>query len=422
MPAEAAAASAAAKPEEQTADAATGATSTGGRQEQKPGEFACFLKTLDAECQRKLDVMPQPNDGIARDPLLIAAAEEKERSLLRQARAKARVAAMDGAGVGSLRIEADWREQVRQRKEADRCRAAAEAKAATAAIEAAMQFQVVEQDATPMAVARRNWTANDRAREEERTRVAEIEEAGVRTWLDEEWLPQLENHRQQLRAQREAHHLEAQEQQRTLQRERDAMTCGDAASAAFVRFAAAECERRSLPVCMTKDPSVHAVAQELWAAQEAERQMARERQAQRQQAEESARRQEAEKQEREYKEWKKEIRVARCREARLDNATITNVEEDVEERRRQLLQQALLEDAIERATADTSRLKESGLSPRSILENTRKQAAFDKKQRVDKCVITNVEQEHWESLLAKNRRARQQERTSRTPRWGMFTT
>lgn len=392
-------------------------------------DFSGFLKALDADCQQKLETLLLVDAGDSRDPLFTAMAAENEQSQLRQARAKSRSAAMD-----KKKDEADWHERIQRRKEAERRRAAEEAIAAAEALEAAMQTVHEEVDNTPLGVARRNWAANDRARNQARAQEAEVHDLGVRAWLDDEWLPRLECHRQQLRAQRAADQQQLQEVQQALQRERDAMVREDAASASFVAFVVDECERLSRRMQMKEDPAVQAKAHAVWTAVEARSLRAREHEARRKEAEEAARRQESEKQEREYREWKREVRNVRCCRKRFENQDdITTPNRDLEERTRlglegcdyirekAMVDHEVLEDALQRATADAGRLKESGHSPRRVLEEARNRAVLEKKKR-EKCEPTNVEQELWEVLLAKNRHARQQERASLTPRWGIFAT
>merc|ERR1712129_176697 len=100
---------------------------------------------------------------------------------------------------------ADWREQVQKRKEAERRRIAEEEAAANVALQAflvAERGKEREEEGTLLVLARRKWAASDQARQDARAQEAAAHEEGVRTWLDDEWLPRLETHRQQLRTDR----------------------------------------------------------------------------------------------------------------------------------------------------------------------------------------------------------------------------
>jgi len=416
-------------------DGGQGVATKGGDFERS--DFEGFLKDLNKECQQKLELFPDTDDGYSKDPLLVAMAEEKERSLLRQARATARLAAKENTSHDSstVAMESEWREQVLKRKEAERRRAADEAAAEIAATAAALESVLLEvrreADSTPLAVARRNWAANDRQRGEARAQAVEAQEVGAQAWLDDEWLPHLEGHRRELRAKRAMEEQQVDESRKMLQRERDAMLREDVASAAFVAYAFDQCQQRSAQARVEEDPSVRGAVQTLLATKEAERF----RLAQRRQAEEISERQEAQKQEIDYQEWKREVRSTRCRRKRLeDHDTGTEIGREEDEERRQLqmqgrdyfkekemINQSALEDTLHRATVNANNMKESGLSPRRALEEARQKAAFAKSQRTQVEPV-KVEQEMWESLLAKNRHARRQEKSSRTPRWGVFTT
>lgn len=282
-----------------------------------------------------------------------------------------------------------------------------------------------------MAVARRNWAASDQAREAARAQECAAHEEGVRAWLDDDWLPRLEIHRQHLRSERLAEEQQKEEVRQMLERELKAFRREDAASAAFTAFTEAECRRREALAQCGENAPPQSVVQAVSAAVEAERQRAQDCEARRLQTEEALVEQAAEKRDRDYRDWKREVRDSRCRRKRVEDRDIPTA--DLEERHRlemqgrdyfkerELLTQAVLEDAMQRATADASRLKECGLSPRSVLQETRKRATSDMHQRAY-CEPVKAEQELWDALLAKNRRAQQQERTSRTPRWGVFAT
>lgn len=397
-------------------------------------DISGFLKDLEVECERTLEVLPDAKNDCIQDPLLVAMADEKQRSLLRQARAESRMNAMDKQREVNTGYEADWREQVQKRKEAERRRIAEEEAAANVALQAflvAERGKEREEEGTLLVVARRKWAASDQARQDARAQEAAAHEEGVRTWLDDEWLPRLETHRQQLRTDRLAEEQRKEELRQMLERERKALICEDAASAAFIGFAVAEAQRREALAQCGENMPPRAVVQAVYAAAEAERQHARASKAWRRQTEEDFLQQQAKKRDHDYSEWKREVRDYRCRQNRIEDRDMPT--SSLEERQRLELQgrdyfkekevvtQSVLEDALQRATADVSRLKECGISPRSILEETRKRATSDMHQRAY-CEPVKAEQDLWDALLAKNRRTRQQERTSRTPKWGVFAT
>jgi hypothetical protein len=254
---------------------------------------------------------------------------------------------------------------------------------------------------------------HDYSRHEARIIATEACEMESKAWLDEEWLPCLQNHRQKLRAEREAEERRSDEVQQALQRERHAMSCEDSASSAFVAFAACECQQRATQMHLVSDPVLQSAITAIVATRTAELKCITDREAHRRQAEASARLQEEQRREWEYQEWKREVRNARCGTMQQPHQGLMNQSETVH--------QAALENALQRAAADSHRLKESGLSPRRSLEEARKKAVFNQKER-ELFDPAKADQDLWESMLAKNRHARQQqERSSRTPRWGMFT-
>lgn len=400
-------------------------------------DFHGFLKALDTDCKKKLERLSKPDEELPTDPLIAAIAGEKEKSERRHANAKARMAEIDRRSKAETGYEGDWREQVQRRKEAERRRVVEEAAAAAAALEAARRAEQEEAQAaadnTPLAVARRNWAANDSARRAARANENAAYEEGVRAWLDEDWLPRLEDHRQQLRRAREAEERQYENALLMLQWERDSMTREDAAVASFTAAAFAECEQRSVKMRLEDedDPALQAVVHGILVAKAEEKWQAEEREKQQRQAEEALRLKEEERQKAEYKEWKQEVRNNRCRRKRLEDQNDAEfhergLSEQLSEKMTQqaIEQTAALEDALQRATADASRLQQSGMSPRRVLEETRNQATFEKKQRVHQ-EPAKLEQEAWEIMLAKNRHARQQERSgprsARTPRWGIFS-
>jgi hypothetical protein len=247
--------------------------------------------------------------------------------------------------------------------------------------------------------------------------VASREEA-KQVWLDDEWGPQLQRHRERLRAERlakqQSENEDRQIREQAFQRETEAMAREDAASSSFAESARAECQRRSSAAAL-QDIMAQTAVQEILAARLDQLCQERELELRRLQAEEDARRNEAERRERDYKAWKSEVRNARYRQSHNSQHQIVPSEAGEEE----LQKKRVLEDALHRATLDALRLHEKGLSVRSCLDDARSLATSEKKTR-DQMEPARAEQELWESMLAKNRRARQQERSSRTPRWGII--
>lgn len=310
-----------------------------------------------------------------------------------------------------------WADMVRERKASDRRRAAEEAEAAARAARLA-----ASPPETPRA----------RQRKAEIRAQAETEAADKETWLQAEWEPLLARRREQARAQRadeeraaaeaaalarslaEREKEEREHQEAARLREVQGMAAEDAASTAFVATADAECERRSaVPV---DGATAAAVAQVLanpsrelwWQLQDAERSF------------EAAARQRALQQQREesdYREWREQVRSARLRERRLEGRR-WETHRDAEAKRSLELQgrdfwreQEIQHEELLRATEAAAReraagLQQAGCSPRGLLQEARSLAERQRAER-ERDLPRRLEQEQWESLLAKTRLARQ---------------
>merc|ERR1712039_446637 len=200
----------------------------------------------------------------------------------------------------------------------------------------------------------------------------------------------------------------------------------DAASSSFVEAAEVECDSRAYA---TVSQLVMDAAEAVLRSRAAEDRWLHEREEQRIRAEQVKARHEAEQKEKEYREWRQEVRSQRCRRQR--SAERTSPERYKEEQRKlelqgrdwfreqELHQKQILDSSLQHADDQVQRMRERGGSPRRALEEAR--ALADQQRRVrDETEPVKAEQELWETLLAKNRISRQQERSSRTPRWGVF--
>lgn len=396
-------------------------------------DFGSFLESLTADCHRRMQELP-----LSRDPVAAAQEASQERSALREAKALRRREETDKLLRDECGYQGEWRKQVQGRKEEERRQIAEQERAAQVALEAFLEAerrkrlpQPVE-DNTPMGVARRNWAAQDRARAEEKAAQNAVVEEGVQSWLDKEWLPQLASHRQQLRDQRAAEARHQEELRQILQREQDAMAAEDASSSSFVIYVAAECERITSLLKGQQDEHAPAasVVRAYWEAAQTARQAAEEAEAKRREAELAAQRLEAAQSERDYQAWKEEVRSARTRRTRLEDTDSSSANVAPKHRPEMACKsyavdkedacQSLIEETMKRAAKDASFLQEKGSSARSVLEETRRKATLEKNQR-EHVDAAKAEKDLWESMLAKNRRARQQERESHTPRWGVFS-
>jgi len=229
-------------------------------------------------------------------------------------------------------------------------------------------------------------------------------------------------------AEREKKEHEQQEAARL--REVRSMAAEDAATAAFVAAAGVECERRSaVPVDAATGAAVAQVlanpSRELrWQLQDAERSLeaAARRRAVQQQREES-----------DYHDWREQVRSARLRERRIEGRR-WETHRDAEAKRslelqgRDFLREQELQHAeLLRATQAAARERAAGLqaaggSPRDLLQEARSLAERQRAER-ERDLPRRLEQELWESLLAKTRRARQDAvgtPRAQRQRWGLL--
>jgi len=311
-------------------------------------------------------------------------------------------------------VEKRWREEVRQRKKKERKQREYEAALAAQELEAP-PVPASSSQSSPRAAAREMWAAEARANDHFRAEAQDSRRQAEQQLLEAEWEPMLAQHREAARARRREEarlEREAREQDElSRRREMEAMAAEERASKSFVSWADAERRRiEAAPV----DPGVRAAAEALLLQRMADRRQLRELEDMRMQAEANQRRKEEERKEREYREWKQQVRSSRCQQ-HLFQAQETSHE-------RALHGQSSLEATVQKAEAERANFKDRGGSPRRLLEKARAMADEQRKQR-DTKEPARVEQELWDSLLAKNRLAKQQERglkTPRTPRWGLL--
>lgn len=354
-----------------------------------------------------------PEEHAFEDPLTMAMARQAMESQARQEASKARLAALDPTP------ETQWQDQVRQRKQRERnlraeaLRAQQEQQAqAEAAAAAALDSAPVPMQQPPSL------------------------EAVALSQIEQEYELNLAEKRKQLRLERETAERQVREAQQLVQqnltREVEAMACEDRAAATFMTNVKIEAQHRSAePV--TLDAATATLIQTLLAARQDYIVKQHELEQQRRQEEAEAQRLEWERQDREYREWRNSVREMRCCRQRLQDCGVPNTTEmkqspaidlDAFEqlREQEVKHKALLDDALQRAAADSQRLRDLGDSPRRLLGKARQLAERQKEVR-EKTDPVKMEQELWDSLLAKNRHARQQERMSKTSgsRWGLCT-
>jgi len=207
----------------------------------------------------------------------------------------------------------------------------------------------------------------------------------------------------------------------------------EAHSAAFHAKLRAECWDREVLHKSIADPALEAAVKAAVARKEQEKCWALQREEARRQAAEEERRQEIVRKDKEYAEWKQQVHAERCRRRRIEEREAPTREEELSEKRRlelqgrdfyrekELRQMSVLEDMVKRATDNSKKVQDNGLSPKDVLENARMLAAKQREERIAKEKDpVRLEAELWDTLLAKNRLAKQQERANRTPRWGVF--
>lgn len=393
-----------------------------------PDEFHNFLQDIFVKTAKQLEVV-QPGPAVL-DPLVHAQLRQREEHSKRQAASQLRLAAMDDRfRKAPPNSEKSWRETISERKTIERKRRALEA---AQALEEAERFEQLQQlvDDSPLSAARGMWAGEVHAREEARSSAAAAHTVAEDHWLQSEWEPLLTKHRQQVRARRaseeEQKRHEVDRVAAALTWERQAMAREDAATMSYVQFADTESNNRaSTAVTSSVIDAMNAVLK----CRASEAQWTNEHEEQRIRAEQIAAKQEAELKETDYREWRQQVRSSRCRRQR--SAERNSPERPLAEQRQlelqgrdwfrehEFQQKHVLDSSLQQAEAQVQRMKERGGSPRRALEEAR--ALADQQRRVrDETEPVKVEQELWETLLAKNRLSRQQERSSRTPRWGVF--
>jgi len=373
------------------------------------------------------------------DPLCSGHRLREQAMERRRASSRMRMTATDKLFFGPRDVDAEqqWQETVRQRKTMERRRREFEAakKVAEKATPELCEPPSAVQPAvlSPMAAARVAWHAENHARQRAREEAAQDTAREKERVLEEEWAPLFAQHREQARIKREeeaAAQREVTEAVLRLQQwEFDAMAREDAASASFARNAEAECRRREQ---MLLPADALAAKEAILAEHILEQQRLQEQEVKHRELEASRRAQLEASKEREYQEWKEQIRTARCWQRHMQQQGASDALCGRAERLRQQApaRDILLEHDVEsktaleatRRTAEIAavQLRASGGSPRRRLEQAR--AIADKQKQVREAKEPErQEQELWETMLAKNRLAKQQERNSlalRTPRWG----
>jgi len=403
-----------------------------------------FLQGLLVDTNQSFEDMPM--EAPSKDPLLLARERREEEDRKRKAAAHARMGAITEQSSRERQEEEAWREQVRRKKEAERERLAQEA-AEAAAAEADTLAGLLNPagDDSPLAAARRMWYENDMARQQAREQAIAAVQQEEEEWLGKEWQPRLNRHRDDLRAYREG--VARREREALLAvaaaeaREAQAMAREEAHSRKFMAQVTAQCKRRAASWFNMTDGTMHAIVQTTIYRKQQEILIAFQRLAAQKAAEEEEQRQEAARKDREYSEWKQQVRAERCRRRRLEEREIPIKEDEFFQKRelelqgrdfyreREKQQMFLLEDTLKLATENSRKLQESGLSPKDVLENARMLATKQSEEHVvRKTDAVKVEGELWDTMLARNRLAKQQERfdptprTNRTPRWGVLNT
>jgi len=399
-----------------------------------PSTFDATLQALLKDPFRKLGSLPPGRAGSPQvaDPAVLSAAWHEAEARRRSEAARGRAAELDAR---SKDREVQWRLQVTQRKEVEReRRRQAEEEAAAATAEAPQPPSVAApEDSSPLGQARAKWAAEAAARERERASTIVAQREQAQQWLDSDWAPALARQREDLRAKRQVEVQQKEQQLAEVRREMTAMGAEDRASRAFYAAAEAECARRTAAAAAPGPAQTEELARAMRRCQE-EAQWRREREA----SDERAKKKQEEQEERrrwlEYREWREKVREERCCQQRIrereepcdaDLETIRKLELQGRDYylEKQSQQRRTMEASLEHAALKTQSAREAGESPRRRLEDARQRAeqqkCFKAQQEPQK-----VEQELWDSMLAKNRLARTQDRAASgtvasTPRrWG----
>lgn len=310
--------------------------------------------------------------------------------------------------------EAKWRQLVAQRKAAERL--LKQQKASQPPIvelaEVAMQESPYQ---SPKAAARSYWKVEDAKAKECRLAAASAHQELVDRWLQDEWGPLFARNRAERRAERE--HASRREADAAaadaLQRDWElaAMEREECEMRGFLREVALECSRRQ----RTSQQSAHAEYEK-----HQERILEERRNASLQRGQEERRQRLAEvAREQEYRDWR--ARLSLCRRTSCASGSVAPQATTLEcvgagER---LTEDALrrwgcLEDFLQRAVEEAKVPRSDGLTPRQVLQRSRALADAQKAER-QRLEPKKVEQELWDTLLAKNRLAKQRERRSERP-------
>jgi len=326
----------------------------------------------------------------------------------------------------AAQVEADWKAQVKERKRLERERRLAEEKAAREQASQPTQQQhppPEPEPQTPRSLAKRKLRDQEQQREEEREKQRQEELRVKLQWEQDEWGPLLRQNRQAIR---EKHKKAEEDFLNRMRYEHERMSSEDAAAARFACEVAAECARRS------HDKSHKADATEagdnfVKNAVEAEKEKKRRAEFDRQE-QIRERQQEDLKKDQEYIEWRAKVRAERCRQVRIDERDRGGPEVDRlakigrdYAREHEVHRQQVLEQQRRRAEeVAQERLKTTSLSPRDILKEAQKKAEQQAQQRAKEEPVQR-EAEEFDTILARHRLARQQERKrgERTPRWGL---
>lgn len=398
-------------------------------------DFDEFLASVMAEASGRLRDLGSDTEGAAAQ---MAADERTAVEAMRfcsrkpAARPGAVPAAPGRQGPGEVgsSVERDWREAVQLRKQEERTRKASEVAAAAAAEVAAHKLQdsVPASSLSPISKARAAWAAEATARDARRVAADAVRREEQLRWIASEWDPNVEARRAELRARRDAEEkckLESAAAARgATEREAAAMAVEDADSAAFRAAVKDKCaENESLGVPLVRDPALRGIVLAVLrrlrdTLVKAEEQRTREAAAASRAAEKDR-----EERERDYREWRAQLRKVRVAEDVAPGAAVrppmaTGIVADLSPSQPvethssadQRLQ-ALL-GATRKANDRKHCLEQSGVFLKEHLRIARAVADRQQQER-DAQKPVRVEQDLWESLLARNRATRKD-----GDRWG----
>jgi len=374
--------------------------------------FDSFLHQLHQDSSRRLEELPKPAPTAA--PTSSPLAQEPD----------AKIAADKAA-----QIEAQWKMQIKERKRLERERRAVAQKEAVRkkaaeglaqAFAPAPQQDMPPEPQTPKSLAKAKLRCQEQQREEERERQRQEELKHREQWELNDWGPLFEQNRREIR---EKHRKAAEDDICRLQYERERMSIEDAAAARFVREVDAECTRRS-------QNSGHKEVGEDFVNKAIDQERAKERRAEgERQLQIMERRKEELRKDQEYIEWREKVRTERLRQVRLDERDRGGPEVDRlakigrdYAREAELHRLKVLEQQRKRAEEHAQERLQGDVvvSPRDILKEAQRKAEQQAQQRAQEVPIKR-EAEEFDTILARHRLARQQERKrgGMTPRWGL---